>query len=149
MTLDLGALKRLEREATKGPWDVIQGGLVRAVKVEDDFTVPIFRSEAPIDWYKKKNLTHKVMCAAYADEVNNANFIAAARTALPKLIEQVEAHRKREADLVHVATYALANEIEAVLSGPVMEAAEGLKQIANKLLSAALSPKAVQKEKEG
>ena len=88
-------MRALAEKATPGPWDYIQGGFVRAIK--DDLAVPIFRSEAPIDWHKKQNLTHRVLCKAYADEANNAAFIAASRTAIPRLIGMVE-ERERDID---------------------------------------------------
>lgn len=84
------ALRKMAEAATPGPWDTLSGNRVRAIK--GDFAVPIFESLAPVDWHKKKNLTHKVMCAAYANEVNNAAFIAAAN---PKTVLALLAERDR------------------------------------------------------
>jgi len=87
MTEKYADLRSLAEAATPGPWDTLGGNRVRAIK--GDFAVPIFESLAPVDWHKKKNLTHKVMCAAYANEVNNASFIAAANpTAVLALLDE-------------------------------------------------------------
>lgn len=88
------ALRKLAEAATPGPWDTLSGNVVRAIK--GDFAVPLFESRAPIDWHKKKNLTHKVMCDAYAHEVSNATYIAAANpSAVLELLNSYQ--RMREA----------------------------------------------------
>lgn len=88
MTLDIEAIQARADAATPAPWDTLGGTRVRAIK--GDLAVPIFQSETPIDWHKKKNVTHSVLCRAYADEVNNATFIAHARTDIPALIAEIE-----------------------------------------------------------
>jgi hypothetical protein len=94
MTTDLSALRKVAEVATPGPWDTLAGNKVRAIKGE--LAVPIFESLAPIDWHKKKNLTHKVLCDAYANEVNNADFIAAANpSVILELLSIIE--RQKEA----------------------------------------------------
>lgn len=95
--------------ATPGPWDTLTGSVVRAIK--GDFAVPIFESRAPVDWHKNKRLTNKVMCAAYADEVRNATFIAHARTDIPLLISALESEKKR-ADEAEAELTRLREEIE-------------------------------------
>jgi hypothetical protein len=95
--------KERAEKATPGPWDTL-GGLVRAIR--GDLAVPLFRSEAPFEWHKNKNLTHKVMCAAYADEVNNAAFIAFSRAALPQLataLEQAEEENQKLREALRAA----------------------------------------------
>jgi hypothetical protein len=80
----LDAIHRRAEKATQGPWDVLGGSLVRAIRGE--LAVTLFQSEAPIDAHRKQRVTHKVMCAAYADETNNATFIAHAREDVPFLL---------------------------------------------------------------
>jgi len=87
---DIAKARAIIAAATPGPWDTISGSTVRAVNVEADLAVPIFDGRAPIDWHKKKNITHSVLCRAYADEVNNATFIAAARTGWPAALDEIE-----------------------------------------------------------
>lgn len=96
----LEEIQRRVDAATEGPWDSASSHLVRVLK--GDLAVPIFRSEAPIDWHKNKRLTNAVMRRAYADEVTNAAFIAHAREDVPYLLalltrQQEEIERLREA----------------------------------------------------
>ena len=102
MTPDYTELERLAKAATPGPWDTVSTNRVRAIK--GDLAVPIFESLAPIDWIKKKNITHKVLCAAYAAEVENANYIAAAN---PSVMLAIVAE--------HNALAARVTELEAAL----------------------------------
>lgn len=92
--LDLAPIEARAEAATKGPWDTLGGNLVRAIAADRELAVPIFRSEAPVDWHKNKRLTHPVFVRAYRDEVNNATFIAHAREDIPALIAEVRRLRE-------------------------------------------------------
>lgn len=109
--------------ATPGPWDTIGGSRVRAVK--GDMACPIFSSEAPIDWHKNKRITHPVLCRAYADQVNNATFIAHAREDIPALLSALEA---QAAELAEVRQqYVDANEARIDAETQLAEARKALR----------------------
>jgi hypothetical protein len=134
MTLDLGALKRLEREATKGPW--AKGNTVGYVYGPDVVVATC------------GDFTDKELVPFNGKRWNaDADLIVAQRTALPKLIEEYEAMvRQRDALAEAIGNAAVRAGIcrgDAQLTGP------HLLMLADDLATAALSPKAVQKETEG
>lgn len=74
MTLDLDKLKKLSDAATPGPWTNYNNGIYRAAAHHGGNVCDI--------------------CPETVEHKANAEFIAAARTAVPQLIEEVEKQRE-------------------------------------------------------
>jgi hypothetical protein len=143
MTLDLDALKRLEREATSAPWVWSEHG---ACWLESGSGATIIHADPFYGTFPDKNDP-------------DGKLIAAARTALPKLIERVEeletvlkmAHDTFKSWTGPLRESAEYMQSQGVFPGTVQELsmAADFQRKAIAAIDAALSPKAVQKEKEG
>ena len=86
MTLD--ELRRLEREATKGPWRACGGYTPEFGAVDSPDGYVIFRLA---DWRVDRERGEPINAPSYEFQLSNRNFIAALRNAAPVLLEVAEA----------------------------------------------------------